>query len=155
MDTINLQKIIDKFGLEKSGVAELLFPKNKWKYHAISRIIRGEGELSASQMKRLADALSVTVDDLYDPKDTSIRLTNNGIEAIRGKESIFIISPDEAGKGCVKVFYLNRNYKSVSTQLYSCELNKFDRKSIENLFDDVLSEEKRQNENKESDGKEV
>lgn len=155
MDTIDLQKIIDKFDLEKSGVAELLFPKNKCKYHAIRRIIQGEGELSASQMKKLADAIHVAVDDLYDMDNTAIRITDNGIEAIRGKESVIIISPDERDKGCVKVLYLNRSYENVSTQLYSCEINKFDKKSIESLFDGVLSEEERQNENRESDGKEV
>ena len=63
---IDLQKIIDTYGVEPSEAAALLFPNNRHPELSLKRILKGESELSASQIKILAQRLHVSVSDLYD-----------------------------------------------------------------------------------------
>lgn len=63
---INLGKIINQYDLNKSDLADLLFPTLKHPKFALYRIIRGEGDLSSDQIEKLASILGKPIDNLFE-----------------------------------------------------------------------------------------
>lgn len=63
--SINLKGIIKKSNITKDHIARELFPDNKFPTPAIDRVIRGESELDARQICKLASLLDVCIDQLF------------------------------------------------------------------------------------------
>lgn len=66
MKPIDLRKIIEKNGLDESEVALHLFPDNKFAKKALTRVLKGESELSATQISKLAFLLGTDINSLFD-----------------------------------------------------------------------------------------
>ena len=65
MNKINLKKIIEESGLDKSEVARQLFPINKHPELALNRIISGHANLDADQICKLAVLVDVPIAELF------------------------------------------------------------------------------------------
>lgn len=63
---LDVKGIVQAYGLDQNKVAEELFPGNKYAVSALKRVMRGDAELSASQLKRLSEMAGVDVNSLYD-----------------------------------------------------------------------------------------
>lgn len=64
---LNLKKILDAKGVNKSEIDVLLFPTVKYPDRALARILEGEAELSASQISILSDFLGMSIDEMFEP----------------------------------------------------------------------------------------
>ena len=64
MKTTNIDKLISVYGLEKAFIALLLFPKTKYPNQALERVLEGKGTLSVVQLTKLANAVSLTIEDV-------------------------------------------------------------------------------------------
>jgi len=64
---INVKKLLEDRGMNKTQIGALLFPNVKFPKRAFSRVLTGETELSASQIAILAEHLGVSVNDLFEP----------------------------------------------------------------------------------------
>lgn len=64
---LNLKKILDAKGVNKSEIDVLLFPNVKYPDRALARILEGEAELSASQISILSDFLGMSIDEMFEP----------------------------------------------------------------------------------------
>lgn len=62
---IDVKGVIKSYGLDENGVAEELFPGNKYAKSALRRVMRGDAELNASQLKRLSELAGIEVGELY------------------------------------------------------------------------------------------
>ena len=84
METINLQGLIDKKGLDKNMLAAGLFPHHKYPKLALSRVLSGEGVLDADQISRLAAWVNEPISNLYSggwsniPEGKNILTFSNG-----------------------------------------------------------------------------
>ncbi len=67
-EIINLNAIIEANKLDIDVVAETLFPHNKCKKQAVYRVMRGDAELTESQISRLAQMCGCLAADLYSVK---------------------------------------------------------------------------------------
>lgn len=76
-ELINLGDVIAQYGLDIDDVAKNLFPTNKYATQAVYRILRGDTELSSTQIGRLAQMCGVLVSDLF-------ALTGRDWESIEG-----------------------------------------------------------------------
>lgn len=68
MKPINLKKIIQDHGLDESILANELFPGNKYAKKALTRVLKGESELSATQISKLASLMGTDINSLFDTK---------------------------------------------------------------------------------------
>ena len=62
------QKLLDKIftsGLVMIDLSVALYPGRKFPYSALRRVLRGEGEFTASQMTILKEKLKLTYEELY------------------------------------------------------------------------------------------
>ncbi len=66
MKPIDLKKIIEENGLSESELANQLFPGNKFSKKALTRVIKGQSELSATQISKLAFLLGTDINSLFD-----------------------------------------------------------------------------------------
>lgn len=64
---LNIKKILEDKGENKTEIGKLLFPDNRFPARAFSRILTGEAELSASQVSILAERLGCEITELYEP----------------------------------------------------------------------------------------
>lgn len=64
---LNVKEILESRGVKKAEIARLLFPSVKFPLRALSRVLTGETELSASQVSLLAERLGCEISDLYEP----------------------------------------------------------------------------------------
>lgn len=62
----DLKKIIDLYGLKKAVVASVIFPKHKYPYVALNRLMSGDAELSVTQLERLASYLGEPVSSFFE-----------------------------------------------------------------------------------------
>ena len=60
-----LQKIIDHYSLSREDVENVLFPHVRYKKQAVDRVLKGEGQITAEQLERLADFIGVFISDLF------------------------------------------------------------------------------------------
>ena len=63
--TINVNKIIEHYNLDKDKVAEALFPNNRYKKIALDRILTGKAVIDANQINALSDMIGVLPQELY------------------------------------------------------------------------------------------
>lgn len=62
---IDLQKIIQRGGIDIKVLARELFPGRIYAVTALQRILSGKGKLDSEQVSRLAALLSVPIEQLY------------------------------------------------------------------------------------------
>ena len=67
MAQFNIKKVLEYYKPDTLALAKQLFPAAKYPKAAFDRVIRGEAELSVSQLEVLADFLGVVVSDLLAP----------------------------------------------------------------------------------------
>ena len=58
-------KKIKNAGMNPVSLAEILFPKIKFPYTALRRVLRGEGEFTATQVKLFTKTLGLTYEDFF------------------------------------------------------------------------------------------
>ena len=63
--TIDVNKIIEHYNLDKDKVAEALFPNNRYKKIALDRILTGKAVIDANQINALSDMIGVLPQELY------------------------------------------------------------------------------------------
>lgn len=68
MRKINLAQIIESQKLDKEKLAKVLFPRHNYPYQSLLRILRGDQELSESQIVTLSDYVGMTMTDLFTTK---------------------------------------------------------------------------------------
>ena len=73
--------------LKKSEIAKELFPGNKHPLLAFNRVLKGESELNASQITRLALILNVSVEEILRPNGWKYQSSKdpNTLKLIRGE----------------------------------------------------------------------
>lgn len=62
---VDLKRIIDSFDLDKTEIANELFPDIKYPSLALNRIINNEAKLDSDQLYKLAAMLDIEVGSLY------------------------------------------------------------------------------------------
>jgi hypothetical protein len=80
MQTINLQKIIDLQNLNITKLGRALFPKAKYPYLAVHRIIKGLAPLTADQVSILSEYTNIPIGFLYADGNFDVLAQNNTIE---------------------------------------------------------------------------
>lgn len=65
MAKFNLQRIIEDYGLDNDALCVVLFPNLMYPNLAINRVLKGESELSTSQVEALAEFIGVPTRDLF------------------------------------------------------------------------------------------
>ena len=85
MQTIDLQKIIDAQGLLIKDLGKILFPKTKYPYLAIRRVMMGKAFLSSDQVIKLSEHTGIPVNFLFNYGKWSIKLADNKMLASAGE----------------------------------------------------------------------
>lgn len=85
MQTINLQKIIDAQGILIKDLGRILFPKTKYPYLAIRRIMMGKAFLSSEQVVKLSEVTGIPVNFLFNFGKWEIALQDKKMKAISGE----------------------------------------------------------------------
>jgi len=85
MQTIDLQKIIDVKGILIKDLGKVLFPKTKYPYLAIRRIMRGEAFLSSEQVVRLSEFTNIPVNFLFNFGKWELSLSKKTMKALSGE----------------------------------------------------------------------
>ena len=85
MQTIDLQKIIDAKGILIKDLGRELFPKTKYPYLAIRRIIKGKAFLSSQQVIRLSEFTGIPVNFLFSFGKWELKLSDNKMIASAGE----------------------------------------------------------------------
>lgn len=62
---IDIRAAIERSGKGIVEVANLLFPEHQQPYQALRRIMNGDGELSESQLWKLAEITGMTIGELF------------------------------------------------------------------------------------------
>lgn len=62
---IDIRAVIERSGKGIVEVAGLLFPEHQQPYQALRRVMQGEGELSESQLRKLAQISGMTITELF------------------------------------------------------------------------------------------
>lgn len=65
MKQFNINRIIERHGLDTEETAKILFPHVKYPKQAFDRVLKGEADLDASQIEMLATHAGVLVNDLF------------------------------------------------------------------------------------------
>lgn len=65
MKTINLKRIVEESGKDRTEIAKHVFPGNKFPVLALKRVMAGHAVLDANQISRLALYLDVPIEDLF------------------------------------------------------------------------------------------
>lgn len=65
MKHFDINNIIKYYNIDTKELAKVLFPSVKHPNHAFDRIVKGESELSISQLEKLASYIGVIVEDLF------------------------------------------------------------------------------------------
>ena len=86
MNTFNLQKIIDQYGLNANDLAPELFPENKYPMIAITRVLKGEAQLNADQVSKLSAITSIPVEHLYSGAKYDMTSPSEGIIRIEADD---------------------------------------------------------------------
>lgn len=121
MRRVDLPAIVEKHKLDTGELAELLFPVNKHKTLALNRVLKGESQLDADQLSRLAAFLNMPIDALYGstwvvvPKSKKQRYENgeyiaeidpaSGITKIFHKKSLLFQEVIHAGATTIMDFF--------------------------------------------------
>lgn len=66
MKKIDLNSIIESSGLDRKGVAQELFPDNKYPELAMNRILRGEALLDSDQIQKLSGLARMEISELFE-----------------------------------------------------------------------------------------
>ena len=85
MQTIELQKIIDAKRLVIKDLGKILFPKTKYPYLAIRRIMRGKAFLSSEQVVLLSEYTAIPVNFLFNFGKWELALQDKKIKAVSGE----------------------------------------------------------------------
>ena len=85
MQTIDLQKIIDAKGILIKDLGKVLFPKTKYPYLAIRRIMRGEAFLSSEQVVVLSEYTNIPVNFLFNFGKWELSLSKKTMQALSGE----------------------------------------------------------------------
>lgn len=85
MQTIDLQKIIDAKGLLIKDLGKILFPKTKYPYLAIRRIMMGKAFLSSEQVVKLSEATGIPVNFLFNFGKWELDLQDKKMKAVSGE----------------------------------------------------------------------
>lgn len=85
MQTIDLQKIIDAKGLLIKDLGKTLFPKTKYPYLAIRRIMMGKAFLSSEQVVKLSEATGIPVNFLFNFGKWELDLQDKKMKAVSGE----------------------------------------------------------------------
>lgn len=85
MQTIDLQKIIDAKGLLIKDLGKILFPKTKYPYLAIRRIMRGKAFLSSAQVVKLSEVTGIPVNFLFNFGKWELALQDKKMKAVSGE----------------------------------------------------------------------
>ena len=85
MQTIDLQKIIDAQGLLIKDLGKILFPKTKYPYLAIRRIMMGKAFLNSTQITKLSEVTGIPVNFLFNLGKWEIALQDKKMKAVSGE----------------------------------------------------------------------
>ena len=77
MQTINLQKIIDKQGLVPQDLAKKLFPSNRHPMMSLTRVLQGKGVLGADQISLLSSITGQSINALFDVSEWKLTSSKN------------------------------------------------------------------------------
>lgn len=64
---INLKQLLKDEHISKAQLSEILFPKNKFPGRSLLRILKGEAELSVSQVVALSEFTGLSLDQICEP----------------------------------------------------------------------------------------
>lgn len=65
MERFNINNVIDYYKLDVDDIAKVMFPNIKYPKQAFDRILKGEADLSITQVENLASHIGVLVTDLF------------------------------------------------------------------------------------------
>jgi len=85
MQTIDLQKIIDAKGILIKDLGKALFPKTKYPYLAIRRVMQGKAFLSSAQVVKLSDFTQIPVNFLFNFGKWELSLSKKTMKALSGE----------------------------------------------------------------------
>lgn len=77
MRELNLKKILEIHKLDKSWLANALFPRNNNPRQALNRILAGKGYLDTKQLAILAEITFISLQDLFDEKVWEVKLRDD------------------------------------------------------------------------------
>lgn len=86
MKHFDLNIIIKHFGLNTFDLGRLLFPNVQYPKQAINRVLKGETDLSTTQVEALAEHLNITVAELYNADNEWKGSTEDGCLVLINKE---------------------------------------------------------------------
>jgi len=85
MHTLKIAQAVTASGLNRKEVAANLFPAHKHPLMALERVISGEGDLSSTQVSKLALMAGMPVEALFLGGDWRKEGVNNGVRFTRGE----------------------------------------------------------------------
>lgn len=93
INNFNLNKIIEHYELDQPTIARVLFADNKYPNQALMRVLKGEADLSVTQLKLLADWLNVSEQELFGVEDWKGTMIDDRFVISKGKYSVWINNP--------------------------------------------------------------
>lgn len=85
MQTIDLQKIIDAKGILIKDLGKALFPKTKYPYLAIRRVMQGKAFLNSAQVMHLSVVTEIPVNFLFNFGKWELALQDKKMKAVSGE----------------------------------------------------------------------
>jgi len=82
----DINKVLDKYSVDLNEVANILFPNIRYKNVALSRLIKGETELTLTQLSNLAKLLNISTQELFEG------ITNNSYTLKLNPKNNYILS---------------------------------------------------------------
>jgi len=89
MNNLKIQEAITASGLDKPAIATHLFPSNQYPVMALDRVMKGDGDLSSTQITKLSELSGMPVAAIFghgkwskEGFDGGIRLLNGSYTAV-------------------------------------------------------------------------
>lgn len=95
MKTIALAEIIKEKDLDIDMLSKQLFPSVKYPRHALTRVMRGEGQLDAEQISKLSAITNIPIEELFTVEGWKTKGSKEGIfEFTLGEYSAIVDLPN-------------------------------------------------------------
>ncbi len=82
---INLNEIIERYGINTEALAKVLFPTVKYPKHALTRLLKGEAVLDVEQLGALATYIGVPASELLSEDFWKGSVEDNCLVFLRGE----------------------------------------------------------------------
>lgn len=101
--TIDLRRVIKEKGINEVRLATFLFPKHKFPCKALTRVLLGKSELTASEIKKFSQFTGVSISELFCDHFWEHEDSSEGIITLAFDSDCYLLHCPETNNTVIKV----------------------------------------------------